>query len=166
MDRKIKDRKKAEMRIVIIIIAMILLFSGVSLAKAFSKTKIETKAEIAEPILKIEWNPAIDITTSEEKKNYTFKVKNYDETGKITQVDLEYYVKIIPDTDEIIYLKIYKNEEELKIDSNRTEYFPLEKEKEQEDNYKIEILFNKSYLVEEMKQEIEIEICARQKDNK
>lgn len=166
MDRKIKDRKKAEMRIVIIIIAMILLFSGVSLAKAFSKTKIETKAEIAEPILKIEWNPAIDITTSEEKKNYTFKVKNYDETGKITQVDLEYYVKIIPDTDEIIYLKIYKNEEELKIDSNRTEYFPLEKEKEQEDNYKIEILFNKSYLVEEMKQEIEIGICARQKDNK
>lgn len=165
MYRKIKDRKKVEMRIIIIIITMILLFSEISLAKAFSKTKIETKSEIAKPILKIECNPEMNITTCEEKKSYTFKVKNYDETGKITQVDLEYYVKIIPDTNEIIHFKIYKNEEELNIDSNRTEYFPLEKEKEQEDNYKIEILFNQSYFVEEMKEEIKIEICARQKDN-
>lgn len=166
MDRKIRDRKKEGIRIIIIIIIMILLFSGVSLAKAFSKIKIETKAEIAEPILKIECDSAINITKSEEKKSYHFKVKNYDETGKITQVDLEYYIKMISDIDEKIYFKIYKNEEELKIDNNRTEYFSLEKEKEQEDNYKIEILFDKSSFIEEMKEEIKIEVCARQKKNK
>ena len=49
------------------------------------------------------------------------------------------------------------------MDNNRTECFLLGKEKEQEDKYRIEILFNKSYLVEEMKDEIKIEICARQK---
>ena len=93
-------------------------------------------------------------------------MKNYDEIGKITQVDLEYYIKMISNIEKKIYFKIYKNEEELKIDHNRTEYFSLEKEKEQEDNYKIEILFNKSSLVEEMKEEIKIEICARQKNKK
>lgn len=163
MDRKIRDRKKEGIRIIIIIITMILLFSGVSLAKAFSKIKIEAKAEIAEPILKIEGDSTINITRSEEEKSYNFKVKNYDETGKITQIDLEYYIKIISDIDEKIYFKIYKNEKELHIDNNKTEYFLLGKEKEQEDNYRIEILFNKSYFVEEMKEEIKIEICARQK---
>lgn len=163
MDRKIKDRKKEVIRIIIIIMTMILLFSGVSLAKAFSKIKIETKAEIAEPILKIEGDSTINITRSEEEKSYNFKVKNYDETGKITQIDLEYYIKMISDIDEKIYFKIYKDEEELHIDNNRTEYFLLGKEKEQEDNYRIEILFDKSYFVEEMKDEIKIEICARQK---
>ena len=163
MDRKIKDRKKEGIRIIIIIMTIILLFSGVSLAKAFSKINIETKAEIAEPILKIEDDSTINITRSEEKKSYNFKVKNYDETVKITQVDLEYYIKMISDIDEKICFKIYKNEKELKIDNNRTEYFSLGKEKEQEDNYRIEILFNKSYFVEEMKEEIKMEICARQK---
>lgn len=163
MDRKIRDRKKEGIRIIIIIMTMILLFSGVSLAKAFSKIKMETKAEIAEPILKIDGDSTININKSEEKKSYNFKVKNYDETGKITQVDLEYYIKMISDIDEKIYFKIYKNEEELKMDNNRSEYFSLGKEKEQEDNYRIEILFNKSYFVEEMKEEIKMEICARQK---
>ncbi len=166
MNKKIKHRKKEVIFIIIVIITMILLFSGVSLAKAYSKTKIETKAEIVEPILKIEGDSTISITKSEEKKSYNFKVKNYDEIGKITQVDLEYYIKMISNIEKKIYFKIYKNEEELKIDHNRTEYFSLEKEKEQEDNYKIEILFNKSSLVEEMKEEIKIEICARQKNKK
>ena len=166
MNKKIKHRKKEVIFIIIVIITMILLFSGVSLAKAYSKTKIETKAEIVEPILKIEGDSTISITKSEEKKSYNFKVKNYDEIGKITQVDLEYYIKMISNIEKKIYFKIYKNEKELKIDHNRTEYFSLEKEKEQEDNYKIEILFNKSSLVEEMKKEIKIEICARQKNKK
>jgi hypothetical protein len=166
MNKKIKHRKKEVIFIIIVIITMILLFSGVSLAKAYSKTKIETKAEIVEPILKIEGDSTISITKSEEKKSYNFKVKNYDEIGKITQVDLEYYIKMISNIEKKIYFKIYKNEKELKIDHNRTEYFSLEKEKEQEDNYKIEILFNKSSRVEEMKEEIKIEICARQKNKK
>ena len=123
MNKKIKHRKKEVIFIIIVIITMILLFSGVSLAKAYSKTKIETKAEIVEPILKIEGDSTISITKSEEKKSYNFKVKNYDEIGKITQVDLEYYIKMISNIEKKIYFKIYKNEEELKIDHNRTEYF-------------------------------------------
>lgn len=163
MNKKIKDIKKEIMLIVIITITVILLFSGVSLAKAFSRISIETKAEIAEPILKVEGDSTISITKSEGKEIYTFKVKNYDETGKITQIDLEYYIKIISDIEKKIYFKIYKNDEELHIDNNRTEYFLLGKEKEQEDNYRIEILFDKGSFVEEMKEEVKIKICARQK---
>lgn len=100
MNKKIKDIKKEIMLIVIITITVILLFSGVSLAKAFSRISIETKVEIAEPILKVEGDSTISITKSEGKEIYTFKVKNYDETGKITQIDLEYYIKIISDIDK------------------------------------------------------------------
>lgn len=164
MNRKIKERKKEIMLIIIINITMILLFSGVSLAKAFSKIKIETKAEIAEPILKIESNSTINITKIEEKKVYNFKVKNYDETKKITQIDLEYCIEIISNTDYRVYFKTYKNNEEIQMDGNKTQYFLLEKEKEQEDNYKIEIIFDKNYFVEETKEEIKIKLHARQKE--
>lgn len=164
MNKKIKDIKKEIMLIVIITITVILLFSGVSLAKAFSRISIETKAQIAEPILKVEGDPTISITKSEEKEIYIFKVKNYDETGKITQIDLEYYIEIIANTYKNIYFKVYKDDKEVNIDRNRTEYFLLGKENEQEDNYRIEILFDKGSFVEEMKEEVKIKICARQKN--
>ena len=164
MSKKITDIKKKIIKIMKITITIILLFSGISLAKVFYTTNIETKAEIAKPILEIESDPTINITKNEGKEIYNFKVKNYDETGKITQIDLEYYIEIISNTNKKIYFKIYKNDEELNIDGNRTQYFSIQKEKEQNDNYRVEILIERSSLEEEIKKEVKIKIYTKQKE--
>lgn len=146
-----------------IIFFILILFSTNSLGKYFSKTNIEVDAEIAKPILKIESDSTLDISESKEKEIYRFKVKNYDEINQITEVELEYYIEIISEINENIDFKIYKEDKELNINENETEKFSLRKEEKQEDNYKIEILFN-NISVQEIIQNIEIKIHAEQKN--
>ena len=126
---------------IILSIFIIILFSGDSLGKYFSKTNIEVNAEIAKPILKMESDSTLQINKAKEKEIYKFKIKNYNESEQITQVDLEYYIEIISESKENTDLKIYKDNKELNINGNKTEKFLLNKEEKQEDNYKIEILF-------------------------
>ena len=144
------------------IFIIIVAFSKNSLGKYFSKTNIEVESEIAKPILEIEGDTTLNINTLKEKETYKFKVKNYDETNKITEVDLEYYIEIIPKENENIKYKIYKDDSELSMNESKTEKFLLTREKTQEDNYKIEILLN-NISVQELVQNIELRVHAEQK---
>ena len=155
--------KKEIAHIIPIIVILIILFSKTSLGKYFNKINIEVKSEKEKPILKIEEDTTLNINTVKEKEIYNFKVKNYDETNKVTEVDLEYYIEILPKENENIKFKIYKEDKKLNIYPNKTEKFLLSKEQKQEDNYKIEILFN-NISVLEIIQDIEIKIHAEQKN--
>lgn len=155
--------KKEIAHIIPIIVILIILFSKTSLGKYFNKINIEVKSEKEKPILKIEEDTTLNINTVKEKEIYNFKVKNYDETNKVTEVDLEYYIEILPKENENIKFKIYKEDKKLNIYANKTEKFLLSKEQKQEDNYKIEILFN-NISVLEIIQDIEIKIHAEQKN--
>ena len=77
----------------------------------------------------------IDITSAKNTGCYNFKVKNYNEEGKITQVDLIYNIEILSKTDESIIYKLYKNDEEVKLIKNKTQDFLLTNEKKQEESY-------------------------------
>lgn len=155
--------KKRTVVITIIIIIIILSFSETSLGKYFSKTNIEVESEIARPILKIEGDTTLEINTVKEKETYNFRIKNYDETSQVTEIDLEYYIEILSKENENIKFKIYKEDKELNIYENKTEKFLLNKEQKQEDNYKIEILFNNNSVIEIM-HNIEIKVNAEQKN--
>ena len=155
--------KKVIVVIMVTIFIIIVAFSKNSLGKYFSKTNIEVESEIAKPILEIEGDTTLNINTLKEKETYKFKVKNYDETNKITEVDLEYYIEIIPKENENIKYKIYKDDSELSMNESKTEKFLLTREKTQEDNYKIEILLN-NISVQELVQSIEVRVHAEQKN--
>ena len=155
--------KKVILIIILVIFIIILICSKNSFGKYFSKTNIEVGTEIAKPIFKIEGDTTLNINTVKEKEIYQFKVKNYDEDNKITEVDLEYYIEIIPKENENIKCKIYKKEKELNMYENKTEKFLLTKEKMQEDNYKMEILL-KNISVQEFVQNIEVKVHAEQKN--
>ena len=155
--------KKVILIMLLVIFIIMVLFSGTSFSKYFSKTNLEVESEIAKPILKIEGDKTLNINTVKDKEIYQFKVKNYDEDNKITEVDLEYYIEIMSKENENIKFKIYKEDMELNIYENKTEKFLLTKEKMQEDNYKIEILLN-NISVQELVQNIEIKIHAEQKN--
>lgn len=156
--------KKVIVFIILIMFTIILVFSKTSLGKYFSKTNIEIESEIVKPILKIEGDTTLNINTVKEKEIFNFKIKNYDETNKITELELEYYIEILLKENENIKFKIYKEDRELNMHESKTEKFLLTREKMQEDNYKIEILLN-NISVQEIMQNIEVRVYAEQKNN-
>lgn len=161
--KNLNNKKRIIVWVFILVMVMLLFFSGSSIAKGTQRTNIAVNACIAEPILKIDGELPLHITKSDKNQSYEFKIKNYDEKEKITQVDIEYYLEISNQTDNGISIKVYKEDEELKLVKNKTEKFKFENKQKQEDNYKIEILFNNSTPIEEMEGKIDVKIYAEQK---
>lgn len=154
--------KKVRVVIILAIFVIILTCSRTSFGKYFSKTNIEIESEIARPILKVEGDTRLNINKVKENETYNLKIKNYDENNKVTEVDLEYFIEILPKENEIIKFEIYKEDRKINMYENKTEKFLLTREKMQDDNYKIEILLN-NISVQELVQNIEIRVHAEQK---
>jgi len=160
----LKNKRKEILIIASVIIIITLFFSGYSLGKEYSSTFIETHAKIAEPILIVENSPTIEVDGRQEKEYYKFKIKNYKETGEITQVDLTYNIEILTKEQESISFKLYKENEEIKLENNKTDNINLSKEKIQEDNYELEILYDKSEnkSIEDIIQDVQIKVHSEQ----
>lgn len=157
--------KRRELTLILVsIMVLVLFFSGYSLGKEYSTISLETNAKIAEPIMMVENSPAVEVDGDNEKEYYHFKVKNYKETGEITQVDLQYQIEILSQTEESISFKLYKNQEEIFLKENKTENMKLEKEKRQEDVYQLEIIYDKSKSTagKNILQEVQIKVHAEQ----
>ena len=141
-----------------------LYFCGYSMAKAYQNTNIQTNVKIAEPILIVKNNPVIEVNGKNEKEYYNFTVKNCKENGDISQIELEYYVEIIKNTEEAISFKLYKNNEEIPMENNRTSNILLKRGEIQEDNYKLEITYdkNKNHSIEDIIQDVQIKVHSEQ----
>ena len=165
MKIKLIQNKKREITLICVtIMVMILFFSGCSIGKAISSTQIKSNGAVAKPILVVENNPEINITSKQKEGNYTFYVKNYNEVGEITQVDMKYYVQILNKEDDAISIKLLKNNKEISIENNQTEEFTLKKKEMQQDEYKIQIKYDKekSTSIEDIMQKIEIKVHSEQ----
>ena len=160
----IKFKKRDFTAIIIIIITMLLFFSGYSLGKAYQSTTLQASGEIAEPILVVENNPVVEMNGKNEKEYYNFIVKNSTEDGKITEVDLEYYIEILTKTDEAISFKLYRNNDPILMKNNTSEKFKMSKDKEQKDNYKLEIIYDKTKnnSIEDIVQDVQIKVHSEQ----
>lgn len=165
--KKIKT-KEYNLKVITIIttifIILLLLFTGYTFAKNIGDTIINTKGEIAEPIFIIENNPIIDITATENYGNYSFKIKNYDDKGKLSEVDMQYYIEILSNLDETIGYKIYENEKEIKLENNKTNLLKILKDSKNEKSYRIEFSYNKdsSLKMEDIIQKVQIKVHSEQ----
>ena len=166
--KKVKNllhSKKREITLILVsIMVLILFFSGYSMGKEHSSTNIETNAKIAEPILVVENSPTLEINGKKQKEYYDFKVKNYRENGEITQIDLAYHIEILSQTQEAISFKLYKNKQEIPLENNKTADMKIEKEKAQEDEYHLEIIYDhtKNTSIHDIFQEIQIKVHSEQ----
>ena len=106
-------------------------------------------------------NDEIININSIDNKIYNFKIKNYNNEEKISKLDIEYYIKII--VSENVFIKVYKNNQEIKFKNGTTERFLLSKNLKQEDVYKIEILFSENS-EQEIFDEIKMKIYYEQKN--
>lgn len=146
------------------IILIIFIFSKNSLGKQMSNTKINTNSEIAKPILIVENNPAIDITNKNNKGYYDFKIKNYNELGEINEIELRYNIEILNEENKAITFRLYKGEEELLLEKNKTKDMIIKKNEKQEENYKLEITYDKNLVnsLEDIIQNVQIKVHSEQ----
>ena len=146
------------------IILIIFIFSKNSLGKQMSNTKINTNSEIAKPILIVENNPAIDITNRNNKGYYDFKIKNYNELGEINEIELRYNIEILNEENKAITFRLYKGEEELLLEKNKTKDMIIKKNEKQEENYKLEITYDKNLVnsLEDIIQNVQIKVHSEQ----
>lgn len=161
-----KKYKKREITLVLVIaMVIILFFTGYSLGKGISDQIINTNAEIAKPILVVDSNEQVSITGVENKGYYDFKVKNYNELGKTTEVDMIYNIEIISNTDETIIYKIYKDNKEVPMTKNKTGNITMTKDGKQEHNYRLEIVYDKtkSTSLSDIVENIQIKVHSEQK---
>lgn len=156
--------KKYILLFLLFIILIIFLFSKNSLGKQMSNTKINTNSEIAKPILIVENNPAIDITNKNNKGYYDFKIKNYNELGEINEIELRYNIEILNEENKAIKFKLYKDEEELLLEKNKTKDMIIKKNEKQEENYKLEITYDKNLVssLEDIIQNVQIKVHSEQ----
>lgn len=159
-----KIAKKYIFLFLLFIILIIFLFSKNSLGKQMSNTKINTNSEIAKPILIVENNPAIDITNKNNKGYYDFKIKNYNELEEINEVELRYNIEILNEENKAINFKLYKGEEELLLEKNKTKDMIIKKNEKQEENYKLEIIYDKNLVnsLEDIIQNVQIKVHSEQ----
>ena len=161
-----KNKKKL-LNSIIILSIFIVLFSGCALAKNMEKIDLKYKMEYAQPIIDFEGGEPLEITNENNQGTYQFKVKNYNEQQKLTDLDLNYYIEILDNNNELFEYKLYLNNEEIEFKNKRTGTIKLQKENEEEHLYKLEILYKKENVNTETKiqQEIKIKIHAEQEDN-
>lgn len=166
--KKIKTPFKLKRReitlILVSIMVLLLFFSGYSMGKEYASTNLETNAKIAEPILVVENSPMIEIDGTKQREYQDFKVKNYRENGEITQIELQYYIEILSQTEETIAFKLYKDNQEIPLENNKTTIMKLEKENIQEDCYQLEIVYDKtkSKDTKDIIQDVQIKVHSEQ----
>ena len=165
MENKKRIIKKRELIVIFIIVLISLLyFSGYSMGKVYQNTNVQANAKIAEPILLVENGTMLQMNGESEKGYYNFKVKNIREDGKINQMDLEYYIEILTQTKEWFSFKLYKGDEEIKLENNKTENIVMKKGELQEDDYKLEITYDKEKIhsIDDITQDIQVKVHSEQ----
>lgn len=148
----------------ILSIIVIIMLCGYSMAKCIDEYIIKGRMKIAEPILEIENNPIINITESQKYGEYIFKIRNYNNKEKITETDLKYYIEISPKLDSSIDLELYQNEDEIKLNDNKTEYIKISKDQKEEREYKIKITYDKNNTAEvgDILEQIQVKVHTEQ----
>lgn len=159
--KNIKEKRREITLISIVLMVIVLFFTGFSFGKGLTNTDIEVSSKIAEPILKIENTPPVAITTTNNTANYEFKIKNYNETGKITDVSLKYTIEILTEIEGINF-KIYKNEQEILLQNQKTDQFILNNQDKQEDLYKLEIEYTPSLTGKDIFEYVQIKVHSEQ----
>ena len=161
--------------LILISVLIVILFPKNVLARYYqSFLKINGKATIAEPIIRVE--PLQETITAEINKNvqiqeYFFIVKNYENDSnnnkRINEVDFSFYIEIENSNDNFpVKYELYDCETNLEIlkDSNRTESMDIIKNEEYEKKYKLLVNWNELPIMSNINN-TEIIVRVEQKNN-
>lgn len=140
-----KNKKKIKILIIalcIILVIFSILATG-TYSKFFGKILGESKTKIAEPIFVLEHTDKKVVDNSNQEIDYYFKVKNYDDS-KINEVNLKYIIEITPIQDKAIILTLYKDNQKIDLNEQKTSYIEIGHTTKQEHQYRLNIKYDKN----------------------
>ncbi len=163
-DEKEKKNKKVILLLLLLLVILLGILVGASFAKYHSKIETDAFAKIAKPVLEVRREQSLMLTALAPKASYVFEVRNYKE-DELNQVEMEYYIEIISNTDEAINFALFKGDEEIPLNSNKTGKIKLTKEEKQTHSYRLEITYDntKGKLGKDINENVEIKIHSIQK---
>lgn len=161
---KIKDKKKITILILLMFTILLGIFVGISFSKYQSKLIGQAFANVAKPVLEVRREQSLALTALAPKASYVFEVRNYKE-DELNQVEMEYYIEIISNTDEAINFALFKENEEIPLNNNKTEKIKLTKEEKQTHSYRLEITYDstKGEIGKDISENVEVKIHSIQK---
>lgn len=161
--KKSENKLKILAMIVIPFLVFLLWLSGSSLGKSLTEYIIQTKSQMAKPIVIVETDPMIKITKAEEEQTYTFTVKNY-ELEEISEIDMQYTIEILGNNDQLWKISLEKEGKPIPLNEQKTDWIAIKGNEKKEDHYQLKINYqNETVQVDENKQEtIQLKVHAEQ----
>ena len=150
--------------IVMIALVILIFFSNTTFSSFISKITGQAKTEIAEPIFIIENTDSKVLDDNNTEINYYFNVKNYNDSNR-SETNLKYYIEVEPQNiDKSIVFTLYKDNEIVKLNNQKTDYIELDKNKDDTHSYKLNVKYNRenSNTNEDIKEKIFIKTYAIQ----
>ena len=167
--KEISNIKQKEIIIILLLLTIMIIFGmlvGISFSRYESKIVGKGAIEIAKPIIEIERQQSIiaEVTAQNPKATCLFEVHNYNENN-LNEVEMEYYIEIISNTESMIEFELYKDEELIQLNNNKTEKMTLVKDEEQSDKFKLNITYDseKNTSNSDINESIEIKVHSIQK---
>ena len=131
-------------------------------AKYISESIKNINLQIQEPIIELEGEKNKKITITTDKATYDFKVKNYNNEEQINKINMEYYIEIFSDRLDIFKVNLYKGEEEIKLNNNKTDIIDFSNKEKRIDEYHLEV-FPLDDINEDVNSTIQIKVHCNQK---
>ena len=164
MKNETKDKKGKIIVLILLILTILLgILVGISFSKYQNKLIGEAFANVAKTVLEVRREQSLLLTALAPKASYVFEVRNYKEEN-LNEVEMEYYIEIISNTDEAINFTLYRGDEKISLSNNKTEKIKLTKEEKQIHSYRLEITYDKTQgILEDINENVEIKIHSIQK---
>ena len=95
--------------------------------------------------------------------DYYFNIKNFNENGK-SQTDLKYIIEIQPNLDPTISLTLYKDNEIIKLEKQKTDYIEIKHDTNITHSYRLNVKYEreKSNSTTDIKENVFIKASAIQ----
>ncbi len=172
MEKNKNEQAKKITYIIILSIVLILFFTGYSIGKTISQTTIQGKLSLARPIIEVISDSNLKITDIENEGECNFSIRNYDEKGKKTEVNLQYTVEIKDSIDsklkDTITYELYKNGDKVELQNQISPLMKLTNKSQKEDKYTLKVKYDKtkSTQMNDILEKIQIQVHSEQETNK
>ena len=159
-----KDKRKNIEVIILLLILILISLIGITIARYQANINGKAFAQIANPVFEVRKEESLLLTALAPKASYVFEVRNYDQQD-INEVDMEYYIEILSNTDKSITFELYNGENKIPIENNKTQKISLNKENKESHKYRLDIIYDKDEVKteEDIKEKVEIKIHSIQK---
>lgn len=149
--------------IAFVIILFILLMFRSSFASLFAKITGNISTEVSEPIFVMQNSETKVLNDENTEVDYFFSIKNF-ENGVRSENDLKYYIEIQPKVNESITFTLYKDNNVVNLNNQKTDYIELLKGNDVTHTYKLKVKYDreKTNSTEDIKENIFIKAYAIQ----